>query len=551
MGWRLLIAYVTPLILLAVVFHLQYGATLREGIDNHLKSIAENQRNTVDLYLRERVANLRSAFRAGASTAVPGALDLKQLLYDLRLESPAFVDVGLFAPDGTLTAYAGPYQSLMGRTYSEENWWKELAHQHHDHIISDVYLGFRRQPHFVVAVRREVGKRFWVLRASVDPKRFAEFVRSSYLVRAAEALIVNHRGSRQTITTSVAKKHLKIPVPERSRTAVVRTLEEEGRSYLTAFAWLSETNWVLVVRVPTSAAYAPIRRARLVLAGILLVTLVLIVVVVLRSSRRLVGQLEAADQARADLRGQLFRAAKLVSIGEMAAGVAHEINNPLAIIYEEAGMLLDQLDPQFAQRVDSEELRERLNAVLEATMRGKVITRKLLAFARQTESGVEPSDLNRLVNRVLEVKARELEVSNIAVATSLAEDLPLVLVNRNQIDQVLLNLLNNAQDAIQGGGRIDVRTSVANGLVRVEVGDTGCGMTEEHMENAFFPFFTTKDVGKGTGLGLSISYGIVKSMGGAIEVESEPGVGSVFTVLFPALPPQKHSPAGLQIEEDA
>lgn len=197
----------------------------------------------------------------------------------------------------------------------------------------------------------------------------------------------------------------------------------------------------------------------------------------------------------------------------------------------------DTLDPEFGLHFDGEEFRERLQVVADAAMRGRAVTSKLLAFARRHDPDPQPEDINRICERVLAMKAVEFNVSNITVAREFADDLPPVLVNENQLEQVLLNLLNNARDAIDGTGTITVRTLPQERTVVVEIADTGCGMTTEQMEKIFFPFYTTKGVGKGTGLGLSISYGIVKAWGGRLEVQSELGVGSTFSVLLPAARP--------------
>jgi len=529
--WQLLVAYVTPLLLLSLYFHYSFHTTLREGMDTHLRSVAENKRNTVELYLQERVANVRSAFPEDIA-GLSGAQDrMDLLLARLVSESPAFTDVGVFDPSGKMVAYAGPPPSLAGKDYSEEAWFRRVHSDARGHIISDVFLGFREKPHFVVAVARPIGGQAWVLRASVDPDKFASFVGGVQPTKGVEACVVNEAGQRQTGMDGGPGPLARMP--SRDGPASVFEMEHEGRSYVAAVSWLSETDWAVVVRVPRDQAYASVHRTRLILTGIMLVTLGLIVVIVVRSTRKLVHQLEQGDQTRHELRGQLFNAAKLASVGEMAAGVAHEINNPLAIIYEEAGALKDSLDPSLGERVDDEELRERLDQICEATMRGRAITRKLLVFSRQHDEAPVRLDVNELLDRVLEMKATEFSVSNIAVTRELGEGISPILASRNQMEQVLFNLLNNAKDAIAGGGRITVRTRRDDRFVHIDVQDTGCGMTAEQMEKVFFPFFTTKAVGKGTGLGLSISYGIVKSHGGRIEVSSEVGEGTTFTISLP------------------
>ena len=195
--------------------------------------------------------------------------------------------------------------------------------------------------------------------------------------------------------------------------------------------------------------------------------------------------------------------------------------------------MVDILDPTFGQAPDMAEFRERLGAIQTASLRGRDITRKLLAFSRHDEPELGLVQLESVVERVLKVRELALSTSNVEVRKEFAHDLPEIVASANQLEQVLLNLLNNARDAIGRGGRITLRTRRENGWVQLDVEDTGQGMTPEVMSKVFFPFFTTKGVGKGTGLGLSISYGIIKSMGGRIEVQSRVGVGTTFTLFFP------------------
>jgi two-component system NtrC family sensor kinase len=340
------------------------------------------------------------------------------------------------------------------------------------------------------------------------------------------------------VNGATTRSRLSFPLPPRGTdTALIRSRERD-RDDIAAVAWLQESDHAVVVRVPAKNAYAAIRRGHGVLGGTFLFAMVLVVGITFRSTSRLVRHLEQVDGFQHELRGQLFNAAKLASVGEMAAGVAHEINNPLAIIYEEAGALKDALDPELGGgELQEAELKERLDQICEATMRGRSITRKLLAFARQHDDAPELVDIHTLLDRVLDMKGTELAVSNIEVVRDFCTDPPSVRATVNQLEQVLFNLLNNARDAIRGRGRITVCTRVSGGLLHIDVQDTGCGMTADQMEKVFFPFFTTKAVGKGTGLGLSISYGIVKSHGGRIEVSSEVGEGTTFTVSLPISEP--------------
>ena len=533
--WKLLVAYVPPLLVLSIVFFLQYRHTVVEGVRNHLQSVAENQRNTADLFLQERVTNVRNAALALSLAVQPGQSEMDRLLDELRKKSDAFVDVGLFAPGGKLVSYSGPFPGLCGKDYGAEDWYRRLADRDREHHVSDVYLGFRGRPHFVVAVARDEGKQRWVLRASVDPHRFQAFVGRSLLLAEAEteAVIVNPRGERQSVTEGDQPTYRIPDVPPRTAAPSLLRFVVGGAAYLAAFAWLEETDWALVVQVPEQHAFARLTGVRLAMAGMLLVGLAVIVALVLATTRKLVGRLQGAERREQELRRQLFNAAKLASVGEMSAGVAHEINNPLAVIHEEASWMLDVLDPEFGRDFDAAAFRERLREITRTAMRARDITGKLMAFSRRYDAEPEPVDLNEVVDRVIRMKAKDLALSNLEVVRESSGPLPPIMASVNQLEQVFLNLVNNARDVMSGAGRITLRTRFRGGLVQAEVEDTGCGMTEELMEQVFFPFFTTKGVGKGTGLGLSISYGIVKSFGGRIEVTSEVGSGSTLTVSFP------------------
>jgi two-component system NtrC family sensor kinase len=504
----------------------------------------------VDLFLQERVTNLNSVFRSYRDPASISDQNARDILSELRQKSSTFADVGLFDAEGILMSYAGPFTSLIGKDYSGEEWFQKLLDGERDFYISDVYLGFRRQPHFIIAVRHVALGSPWILRASVDPKKFGEFVGGSYLVKEAEAFIVNRYGQRQTLPATPADGQEPLQTLDRSTDTCVMDTVIGDETYLRAMAWLNQNDWALVVQVPKERAYAPIRQAQYVLLGIMVLALIFVVLIVLRNTRTLIVKLEAADARSEVLRRQLFNAAKLASVGEVAAGVAHEINNPLAIIYEEASMMKDLLDPAFQQEVDISDFRERLGEITTAVMRGRSITRKLLAFARRYESEPEPTDINQLLEAVIQSRESNIKLSNIEIVREFDPRLSKVLANHNELEQVALNLINNAKDAIEGAGTITVRTfPTKDGQIQIEFEDTGKGMTQEVMEKVFFPFFTTKGVGKGTGLGLSISYGIIKSLHGRIEVLSEVGRGTIITIQLPAFFESKETYANVDVQE--
>jgi len=219
---------------------------------------------------------------------------------------------------------------------------------------------------------------------------------------------------------------------------------------------------------------------------------------------------------------------RLAAVGELVAGVAHEVNNPLSSISAFAQLLLRDTTMTPSQR-------ESLEVIRAETMRASQVVKDLLAFARRSEPQSAPLDLNGVVGRTLRMRQYQFNEASVRVEAELAADLPSVIGDARQLQQVCLNLLTNAVQAMSpGGGVLRVRTYQANDLVRLEVMDTGPGIPVDARAHIFEPFFTTKKEGEGTGLGLSVSYGIVTTHGGAIEVVATGPAGTTFRVTLPA-----------------
>jgi two-component system NtrC family sensor kinase len=226
--------------------------------------------------------------------------------------------------------------------------------------------------------------------------------------------------------------------------------------------------------------------------------------------------------------------AKLASLGRLAAGVAHEINNPLAIINEKAGLLKDLVE--FSKEYhDREKLKVQVESILRSVNRCREITHRLLGFAKRMDVKVETIYLNELLQEVLGFLEKEAFHRNIKVNFNLAPDLAPIAHDRGQLQQVFLNIINNAFEAVEDGGNITISTKeneTEPGVVEVAIADDGRGIHPDDLKHIFDPFYS-KGKEQGTGLGLSISYGIVAKCGGDIRLESKLGKGSTFTVVLP------------------
>jgi signal transduction histidine kinase/ActR/RegA family two-component response regulator len=241
------------------------------------------------------------------------------------------------------------------------------------------------------------------------------------------------------------------------------------------------------------------------------------------------AQLQKTVNTLKSTQAQLVQSEKLSAVGEFVAGVAHELNNPLAAVMGFSEMLKD---------ADVHESHRRhLDLIFQSATRCRKIVQSLLSFARRHQPERKPVAVNKLIEEVLEIVAYQLRTSNVEVNSRFAPNLPLVLADGHQIQQVILNLVNNARQAIEGhqqSGRITVSTELQSKAIRISIQDNGPGIAPENLSRIFDPFFTTKEVGKGTGLGLSLCYGLIREHGGTIAVNSQPGQGACFIIELPA-----------------
>ncbi|MEN8005863.1 MAG: ATP-binding protein [Candidatus Krumholzibacteriota bacterium] len=464
---RLTFLYFIPLLLLTLFFHLQYRLVVRDAEQRHRESLAYHQAAMLEMYLGDRLLNLTDLTDRPSSLLEPRREDLEAHLANLRTASEAFIDLSVLDGEGRVLGYAGPLPFLEEKNYRGEDWYQRLLSGPSTHVITDVYLGFRRKPHFTMALKLEPQGNTRILRAVLSPE--------------------------------IARAQVDAPVDDLSQTA-----DGLMANIATNIWWFS---------------------ALFCLIGGLVIWL---------QARWVAREQYEAQLKQQQLSRQLGQAAKLALVGELAAGIAHEINNPLAVVAEKAGLVKDLLDPRFAKSTPPGELREHLHTIEDAVYRCTDITRQLLGFVRQRDVELKETDLHQLVDDLVDgLLGPELEVADIEVAKHYDTGMPPIVTDPGQLRQVVLNLLKNAFDSITGPGAITISSRKKGDRFTLTVADTGHGMTPEELELVFIPFFTTKAPGKGTGLGLSVSYGIIEGLGGHMTVVSAPDEGSEFTIELP------------------
>jgi two-component system, NtrC family, sensor kinase len=531
----LLLGFLLPGVLLSAYFHYQFSHTLKKSAMLNLAAVAESQKNTIDLYLQERVANIYSLLRDETFSYDPGLGRMDAYLRHLQQFSDGFTDIGMYDKEGVLVGYAGPHHHLVGKTFSSFSWYSQLLGESRNYVASDIHTGFGTHPHFTIATRQVVDGNTVVISASLDPDKVFMFLRSISQGKEVESTLINRQGQYQVVDPG----HGRYPdasnfVPPVDSASGVEEIHSEEKPLLIAFAWLKETPWALLASQPVSVAQAGMYQARIVLTVSTIVIGAAISIIIYMTITNLVANAQTMAEKGQQLQDMLAHASNLASIGELAASVAHEINNPLAIIMATSGVIRDMFNPEFELDHSRDALCKELEIIDNAALRAKGITRKLQDMGKSRVPCSVSCDINQLLGEVIDrLKKVEFKGKHLKLHTALAENLPPILAEPDPLKQVFGNILINAADAIVDSGSITIGSAVKEDAVHVTISDTGHGISAENLERIFHPFFTTKGGGKGVGLGLSIAASIVKYLGGTIKANSIPGTGSSFTIILP------------------
>ena len=499
---------VTPLLILTGINHAQYMSTLEREMENPFDDLTNEQ-------------------------------TLNRVFLALKSEFQGFVDMGLVDVNGRQVAYVGPYK-LKDADYAGQPWLSEA--QVKGRYISDVFLGLRGFPHMVIAVHRmEESGREWTLRVTIDTSRLERLVAAVGLMQDTDAFLCDSRGVLQTNSRFYGKVLDKLPLtlpPQSFETTVRPWKDDSGQDLMVAYTSLAGTDFMLLAVKPTLDIYKPWTALRSELLLVFCGGIAIIVLVSHLLMKHLVGRLQASDERRVAVFAQMEHNQKLSSIGRLAAGVAHEVNNPLAVINEKAGLGLDLLHMS-----GNFERKDRLISLLEAiestVERARGITHRLLGFARRMEANRQELSVPEVLTETMGFLERGAKNRGVTIGTDFAEGLPDIVSDRGQLQQVFLNIMGNALDAVPDGGKVDIACSrMADGGLLVRVTDNGKGMSPEVIKHIFEPFYSTKKE-KGNGLGMFITYGIVRRLGGEITVDSTEGKGTTVSITLPLTPPER------------
>jgi len=527
---------ITPLVILTFTNYSQYQRAIKEEIKERVHHMTSSTKRSLEFFLEERRSALTFIANEKSSEELGEQAGLTSIFRNLQDVLGNMVDLGFIDSSGKQLSYVGPYK-LIGKDYSDQDWFHEVIIR--GHYISDVFMGYRDFPHFVIAVSKK-GKdgRSSVLRATVDSEILVEQLRSMRIQPPSEAFIINRKGVLQTPSINYGKllDKASVGVPAYMDKWVVKEeINSKGESQMFAYAYIKSSPFILMVIKHPSTSMQNWFTLRRNLLLFLFFSMVVIVLLIMGMSFYMVSRIREADSQRAGVLHKVEYQNKMASLGRLAAGVAHEINNPLAIINEKAGMIKDltTIGDAFPKKDKTLDL---VDSILRSVNRCSRITRRLLGFAKHIDVEIETVELDQIIKEVISFLEHEARYRNIRIDFNDEQKIPPIQSDRGQLEQVFLNILNNSMNALSESenrdGLIRIFLKPENGeRVSIVIEDNGPGISGENLKHIFEPFFTTRS--NGTGLGLSITYGIVDKLGGQINVQSEIGAGTSLKVTMP------------------
>lgn len=520
---------IVPLVMIAGISYYNYNDLLIKEERDQLESRLTGSIRAISAMVENLKTVILFTARQDRYAELTISANLERLFVRLKQHYAFFADIGVIDSNGIQQSYYGPYD-LEGTDYSNEQWYKEVLAQ--GIFISKVYLGYRQVPHFTIAVSNydPNTRKIWVLRTTIDASTLQEFINTIKTDIIDDIFIIDQDGILQTSST-IYGEALSLYNEEEAAISGY-SFFKTPENYFHGSGKIKKTPWTLVLVKKRYVHHQDWLTFRNRLATIFISCILIDVFIVYGLVTLLTNLVRRSDENHMKLLQEAEHSDRLASIGRLAAGVGHEINNPLAIINEKAGLVEDLLaiTPDFEHK---KTIAGCLEGIGKSVIRCSAITHRLLGFAKRQEVKNENLQVNDIVEEVVVFLENSMLTNRIKIDSRLQVDLPEVVSDQMQLQQVFLNILNNAIDAVGKDGKISVMSHAVAGDVRVIIEDDGPGINEDVLPHIFEPFFTTKESDKGTGLGLSITYGLIKKLGGDITVRSHVGRGTAFTVTIP------------------
>ncbi len=509
-----------PLILIGGGMYYYATSALKEKTLTTLRMQVINHKDAIDQFLAERTMDLKvvSANLGLDSLITPGVLEGVFLSLRSAEGRSCFTDLGIIDDQGRHLAYVGPYD-LISKNYKDAPWFKAVMER--NVYISDVFSGFRKVPHFIIAVKQADNEGAWIIRATVDTVYFDGITSQSPGKRSGDAFLINRNGVFQTNPRMGGQLMGQSEFTGLEPFEGVKLEERQGQIHATA--WLKNVPWLSVAKIDQDEIFGALHRVRNTGIFVFILGAILILLTVLLITNQLVSSLETKRRNIRFLDQQLRRTSYMASSMELSYGFFREIKDNLANI-DVATTWINDLT-----RVD--EIEKSLDQIKSEVSRSLKSIDKFLRFIRPGHPVITEVNINEILDDLLEFLVSELDFKNIKVKRDYQDHLPIIRSDNSKLRQVFQNIVLNAVSAVEKDGEISLTTSADKNGVTVTVADNGPGIPEENIDQVFDPLFTTKP--EGTGLGLSICLNITQKLGGSISVSSKPKRGASFIIQLP------------------
>jgi two-component system NtrC family sensor kinase len=541
-----------PLLIWALAGYRLNLDTIESELVLRTSQLVSNSWRSVSLFISERRSVLDFIAHDHTFETLNDKTRLATILANINKRFGGLTDLGVINSSGVQQTYVGPYR-LGGLDYSNEPWFRQVLK--YGFYISDLVVGHRKEPHLDFAVKRDLPDgSFFVLRAALDAQKFNELIAQFEVGEKSDAFVINREGVLQTPSRyfGLVLKKIQIRIPDYTPKAqVFESQNDNSEKTVIGYAYIPETPFILMIVKHKGELIQPWYKTGWAFTWILATSILMILLVTLAVASHLVDQIHKADQERVDTLHQVEHTNKMVSLGRLASGVAHEINNPLAIINQKAGHIRDiftlteayKKDPKLIGLVDS---------VLATVHRCAEVTKGLLNFARHLSLSIQTISLQEIINEVQNVLTKETEFRCITVEVDLADNIPQFESDRGKLEQIFFNLFNNAIAAMNDGGHLEIKAEREDtNFVSITFSDNGPAIPEADLRHVFEPFFYSRTGESGTGLSLAVTYALVQEIGGQISVQSELGIGSRFNIRLPLKIPRKDQKGTGEYDHDA
>jgi len=493
-----------PLILTTGIIVFRFHMAYTDKIHAHISELVQKHSQNIDTFLSEKLENIQYLSKLfGSNQHVPEVFLEKHLALLKNEYEDVFTDLGLVNEKGIQFAYKGPF-NLENADYSKAQWFMEAIDK--PFYISDVFAGLRGHPHFIIAVKIKSHGSEYILRSTINFGAFNNLVENIQIGKTGIAFIINGKGQLQTQTNVGLHQSVLVTMVDRkgynnNETVFTKREDALGNKYLCVASMLKNIDWVMVFRQDINDVFSHLWKTQLLAFIIFIFSCIAILSVAFLLPKNIVQLISKADTKSEAMNKQVVESGKLATIGELAAGIAHEINNPVAIMVEEAGWIGDLLEEEDLKECENlKEFNRALDQINTQGLRCKEITHKLLSFARKTDTTINDVQINEVITEMVSLTDKMAMYNNITIETDLHEGIPYIRISPSELQQVILNLINNAIDAMEKtGGKIRIETKISaiekNHLV-ISMEDNGPGIPKDNLGRIFDPFFTTKAVGK-------------------------------------------------------